>query len=80
MSSKTSSIVTAELPAVLKPLDNFLTALQQPGANTETVVQEFGKLQLAEIQNAPVEENIAIDVAAAHIQEKLRNLIPDLAK
>lgn len=70
-----ATLKAAELALVLSPLNKFLTDLQQPGANTESVVQEFGKLQLSLLTNAPGAESVGIGGIAAILQQKLNSLI-----
>lgn len=69
------TLASAELAIVLKPVDDFLTALQAPGANTETIVQDFAKLQLAAIQDVPELESVGIGNLAGIIQAKLHGLV-----
>lgn len=69
------SIASAELAIILKPVDDFLTALQQPDANEETVVQDFARLQLAALQDLPELEAVGINGVAAAVQKKLHDFI-----
>lgn len=75
MTNPVQSLEQAELAIILKPVDTFLTALQQPGANTENVMQDFAALQLAAIQDAPAIESVGIVNVAAAIQAKLHALV-----
>jgi hypothetical protein len=68
----------AELAVVIGPLNSFLTALQAPNVNTQTVVQDYTSLQLAELQNAPLIESIGIGGVAAAAQTKLNARIASL--
>lgn len=74
-----AALKAAELALVLSPLNKFLTDLQQPGANTEAVVQEFGKLQLALLQNAPGAESVGVNGVAALLQQKLNGVVAHVA-
>lgn len=76
--SAPASVLAVELPIVLKPLNDFLTVLQQPGVNVEAAAQDYAALQLAEIQNAPVEESVAINEVSAILQAKLATLVPTI--
>jgi hypothetical protein len=71
----TNPIIAAELAVVVNPLQTFLSALQAPGANTETVVQDYAALQLAEIQNAPLIESVGIAGIAKAAQAKLNEAL-----
>lgn len=73
------TLEAAELALVVSPLNKMLTDLQQPGANAETAVQEFGKLQLSLLQNAPGAESVGINGVAALLQAKLNKLVSGLA-
>lgn len=75
MTNPIQSLAQAELAIILKPVDNFLTALQQPDVNTETVVQDFAQLQLAAIQDIPALESVGIGNVAASLQTKLHSLV-----
>jgi hypothetical protein len=74
-----AALKAAELALVLAPLNKFLTDLQQPGANQETAVQEFGKLQLSLLANAPGAESVGINGVAAVLQQKLNSVIASVA-
>ena len=74
-----AALKAAELALVLSPLNKFLTDLQQPGANTESVVQEFGKLQLSLLANAPGAESVGISGVAALLQQKLNSVVASVA-
>lgn len=76
--SPLKALVSAELGVVLGPLDKFLTALQMPGVNTQAVIQQFGELQLAELQQAPLIESIGIQGVASAAQTKLHSWVNDL--
>lgn len=69
------NLAKAELSIVLVPLNNFLTALQEPGVNTETVAQDFAKLQLAAINDIPQLEAVGIQQVAKDLQSQLDTLI-----
>lgn len=71
----TNPLIAAELAIVLAPLNKFLSDLQQPGVNTETTVQEFSKLQLSLLQNAPGMQSVGINQIAAQLQQKLNSLV-----
>lgn len=73
------TLEAAELALVFSPLNKFLTDLQVPGANTESVVQEFGKLQLSLLANAPGAESIGISGIAAVLQQKLKSAVASVA-
>lgn len=75
----TNPIVAAELAVIIGPLNKFLTALQAPGVNTESVVQDYTTLQLAELQNAPLLESVGIQGIAAAAQTKLNALLANAA-
>lgn len=62
-----------ELAVILNPIKEFLTALQQPNANVETLVSGFQIVKLAELQNIPAIESIGINNIAAIILEKLNS-------
>lgn len=74
-----AALKAAELALVLSPLNKFLSDLQVPGANTETAVQEFGKLQLSLLANAPGAESVGINGVAALLQQKLNSLVSSTA-
>lgn len=74
-----AALKAAELALVLSPLNKFLTDLQQPGANAESVIQEFGKLQLSLLANAPGAEAVGISGVAAVLQQKLNGVVSSVA-
>lgn len=74
-----AALKAAELALVLAPLNKFLSDLQQPGANQETAVQEFGKLQLSLLANAPGAESVGINGVAALLQQKLNSVVASVA-
>jgi hypothetical protein len=65
------AILQAELALFMKPLDAFLTALQQPGVNTQAAVQDYVQLQVASIGTLPAAETTAINTTAATAQTQL---------
>lgn len=71
----TNPLIAAELAIILAPLNSFLSDLQKPGANTEAAMQDFGKLQLQLLQNAPGMESVGINQIAAQLQQKLNSLV-----
>lgn len=73
-----NAIVIDELGILFKPLNDFLTALQQPDINTEAVAADAGKLLLAEIQNVPQIESVGIAGTAKDLQEKLQAVMTPL--
>lgn len=75
MTNPIQSLASAELAIVLKPVDEFLTALQEPNVNIATIVQDFAKLQLAVIQDLPELEAVGIGGIAAALQKKLHNFV-----
>jgi hypothetical protein len=72
-------LLAAELALELAPLNSFFTALQQPNVNKESVVEDFLKLQLATLENAPGGEAVGINVLAAYAQQKLNTLVQKVA-
>ena len=70
--------MSAELAIQLGALNAFLTALQQPNANTQLVVQDFGKLQLELLASAPQAEAVGISGVAAAAQTQLNALAQHL--
>ncbi len=72
-------IVTVELPIVLKPVNDLLTALQQPGVNTQTVFDDFKTALLQEMANSPAAQSALINVVAAQLQAKLNAALPAAA-
>jgi hypothetical protein len=79
MTDVLSSIAAADLQVLLKPVNTFLTDLQQPDVNVEQVVQDFATLQVAAITDAPVLETIGIQNVAAALQTALNNWVASLA-
>lgn len=73
------ALSSAELAIFLKPLDAFLTALQEPGVNTETLVQDYAKLQLDSLNNVPLAESTGINVTAAGAQAQLNAIVAKAA-
>ena len=73
--SSLNPLIAAELAVVINPLQKFLSALQAPGVNTESVIQDYTSLQLAELQNAPLIESVGIAGIAAAAQTKLNALL-----
>ncbi len=72
MTATTTTSVVAQLEAVvLGPVNAFLTALQQPGVNYQTAIQDFLTLQAGEVAILPTLEADAIGDAAAALQAKL---------
>ena len=64
--------ISEDVLAIIKgPLNNFLTALQAPNVNYQTVLQDFSVLQLAELQNGPAVQSVGISDIAAAIYAKL---------
>lgn len=74
-----AALKAAELALVLSPLNKFLTDLQQPGANTQLAIQEFAKLQLSLLSNAPGAESVGINGVAALLQQKLNTLVTSVS-
>lgn len=70
-----ATFLSAELQVFLPILDNFLTALQAPGVNTENAVQDFAKEQLAAVQAVPQAETTGINTVAAAAQTQLNSLV-----
>ena len=64
--------------ALIAPLNAFLTAAQQPGVNVQTIVQNAGSLDLAELMALPGVESDAIALVAGAIQAKLNAAITPL--
>ena len=71
MSTTTTSVIAQLEAVVLGPVNTFLTALQQPGVNVQTAVQDFLTLQAGEVAILPSLEADAIGDAAAALQAKL---------
>lgn len=71
-------VLAAELAIQLGTVDMFLTALQQPNVNTEAVVQDFQKMQLNLLANAPQAESVGISGVAAAVQSQLNALVAHL--
>lgn len=81
MSSQTTpanpfqNLLAAELAVFLPLLNNFLTALQQPGVNTQAVVQDYGKAQLEALGSLPQAETVGINTVAAAAQTQLNTIV-----
>lgn len=73
-----STLTTLEA-ALFAPLNNFLTALQQPGVNVQTALQQVGTLSLSEVLSLPGVESDVINLAAASLQAKLATVLPSPA-
>lgn len=65
-------LAAAELALVLKPVFNFLTALQQPGANISTVLQGVAVLELEEAAQLPAIQAVGLGNVAAAIEAQLQ--------
>lgn len=71
----TTSPLTALEQALLGPVNNFLTALQQPGVNIQTAVQQLGGLSLSEMLALPGAESALINLVAASLQTKINSAL-----
>ena len=74
-----ANLAAAELAIVIQPVNDFLTALQQPSVNTQTVIQDWAKLQLAVMSDIPALESVGIDQIAAFLQGKLNGWLASVA-
>ena len=72
MSDTPNPVVSVELPIVLKTVNDFLTALEQPGVNTQTVVDDFKTAVLQEMINSPAMQSALINTIAAAFAQKLQ--------
>ena len=70
-----ATFISAELAVFLPALDKMLTALQAPGVNLETVVQDYAAEQLAAVQAVPQGETVGINQVAATAQTDLNKLV-----
>jgi hypothetical protein len=70
-----ANLAAAELAIVLKPINDFLTALQQPGVNVAAVLQDFTKLQLEILGDVPALEAVGIGNIAAYLQQELNGWV-----
>lgn len=66
-----SKLEAAELNVVLAPIFTYLTTLQAPGANAETVVAGFEALKLELVAQLPLIESIGINEVASDAQARL---------
>ncbi len=64
-------IIQAEVALFKGPLNDFLTKLQQPAVNVQAVVQDYVRLQLVALSQAPQAQSVAINKLAAMAQEAL---------
>lgn len=70
-----AKLAADELSIFLPLLDNFFTALQQPGVNVQTVVQDFAKEKLNALGAIPQAESTGIADTAALAQGQLHSLV-----
>lgn len=67
--------LTALETALLAPVMNFLTALEQPGVNLQTATQQIGALSLSELLAIPGVESDILNLAASSAKAKLASIV-----
>ncbi len=72
----TNPALTALETALLAPVMNFLTALEQPGVNLQTASQQVGALSLNELLSVPGVESDILNLAASSVKAKLASVLP----
>lgn len=75
----TNPSLTALETALLSPVMNFLTALEQPGVNLQTASQQVGALSLNEILALPGVESDILNLAASSVKAKLASIVTPAA-